>query len=177
MAAEADEALDHTSRHGGFVAVNKRDFVLWSYGFGTMNEDYIKFLIDSQDWEELVDNWLKDWSRYFSGNVLAFEVIDVNGRELARLCGYYATPPQVMDDAEDFVPDYETPPQDVAYLWMEASTNPDGTFTLGSAWDTMDHEFNSEEEAIADREKQYPHRDLWLCKRMTIPLSMYKGGR
>lgn len=85
----------------------------------------------------------------------------------------------VTKEAEACVPIYETPVKTEVYMWRVLGSNPsDSRYSLDCPWEPgIDSDFASVEEAEADREKYYPHRDLWLCKVVTTPLELYPAKK
>lgn len=177
--APSTDALDHTSRHRAFIAVNKEEFIKYAMVPAEKHGDaeLIQKEIEAYNWDALIDGVIAEWNMYLGGEVLAFEVIDVNGRVLANLYGYYGTVDDVMKEAENEVPAYETPVKTEVYVWLEHTLTIDGVLLLEQVPNFYTYEFASAEDAEAYREKHGPSQELWLCKVTTTPLELYRAKK
>lgn len=177
--APSTDALDHTSRHRAFIAVNKEEFIKYAMVPAEKHGDaeLIQKEIEAYNWDALIDGVIAEWNMYLGGEVLAFEVIDVNGRVLENLYGYYGTVDDVMKEAKACVPAYETPVKTEVYVWQSPGLTVDGVLLLEQVPNFYTYEFASAEDAEAYREKHGPSQELWLCKVTTTPLELYRSKK
>jgi hypothetical protein len=123
---------------------------------------------------------------YLSNEVLAFEVIDVNGRVIENLYGYYGSVEDVMKEAEACVPNYVTPPKEEWFVWREEVEPRDyhDAPNLIIPWsDPKEYEYAADgmfpdaESAEKWKEETAPDEEWWLCKVTTTPLELYRAKK
>lgn len=174
-------------RVSAFIAVHKETFIKYAMVPTEKHGDteLIQKEIDAYNWDKLIDSVIAEWNMYLAREVLAFEIIDVNGRVIENLYGYYGTEAETIREALDYVPDYDTPPRQECYVWRELATVEGETSPqLLTPWsDPMVYEYSANwqfidaESAEKWKEETAPDEEWWLCKVTTTPLELYRSKK
>lgn len=188
--APSTDALDDSSRHRAFIAVNKEDFIKYAMVSPDKHGDaeLIQKEIEAYDWDKLINGVIAEWNTYLAREVLAFEVIDVNGNHVESVYGFYDTEAYVLSEAMNNVPDYETPKKEEWFAWREKKTvtgpNSEAEKRLLIPWsdpylyeNAADGLFEDAESAEKWKEEFAPHEDWWLCRQTTTPVSFHRAQK
>lgn len=159
-----------------FVAVNKEEFIKYAMLTGKegKNAELVAKAVLSYDWDAIIDGVIAKWNMYLTREVLAFEIIDVNGRQIESVYGFYDIANAVMAEAENNVPNYETPAKEDGYVWRVAYAAAPTTMYNPYA---SQEEFLYPDEASALLSQPVVDKDakLYLCKQTTTPVSFHKA--